>query len=62
MAYGYLTLATWQRNQAARRQGTGSLLFDLERKRKGGVREAAEKRAPMPPVEGDEGKSLQGTA
>lgn len=41
MAYGYLTPASWQRKLAERRQGTGSLLFDQERRSKGGFGDTA---------------------
>lgn len=37
MAYGYLTQSTWLRNLMNRsRFGTGSLVFDRERREKGG--------------------------
>lgn len=37
MAYGYLTQSTWLRNMMNRsRSGTGSMVFDAERRAKGG--------------------------
>lgn len=37
MAYGYLNQSTWLRNLLNRsRFGTGSMVFDSERRRKGG--------------------------
>lgn len=47
MAYGYLTPASWQRKLAERRHGTGSLLFDQERRSKGGFGDTA---APAMPA------------
>ena len=52
MAYGYLTPATWQRKLAERGQGTGSLLFDQERRSKGGFGEAVTDRPVTPAKSG----------
>ncbi|HEX7751359.1 MAG TPA: hypothetical protein VF440_03075 [Novosphingobium sp.] len=48
MAYGYLTPATWQRKLAERGHGTGSLLFDQERRAIGGFADRAGDRSAMP--------------